>query len=279
MNCTLASLPRLPFRLSQQQLAVLTYDLPTIVQASNLKASSTAGGWDPQDYPPWNHEDHTFDDCHLGLVAFWRRIRDLADNRPQPRYRLSLNAFEAGVSELALRTAARAQPLSTLFNVPKNPANNALRHRLIQRLENQRRQAQRSLINDVGKTDAKLFALHCAAYYADLREELFGPLLKWYKPFLRSKKQLLDRFTALAMEGLKQAGIPEPPPKDVRKKIRQYLAYSRRGRGYHGIPFLVRHLNQARGYFTALILASWERTKQKLRNKKEIANEWTQISR
>ena len=82
MNCTLASLPRFPFRVSQRQLAVLTYDLPTIVQASNLKASSTAGGWDPPDYPPWNQEDHTFDDCHLGLVALWRRIRDLADNRP-----------------------------------------------------------------------------------------------------------------------------------------------------------------------------------------------------
>ena len=177
------------------------------------------------------------------------------------------------MSELALRTAARAQPLSTLFNVPKNPANNALRRRLIRRLENHRRRAQRSHINDVGKTDAKLFALHCAAYYADLREELFGPLLKWYKPFLRSKKQLLDRFTALAVEGLKQAGIQDPPLKEVRKKIRQYLAYSRRGREYHGIPFLVRHLNQARGYFTALILASWERTKQKLQNKKEIANE------
>jgi hypothetical protein len=205
--------------------------------------------------------DHRFDDYHHWLLTFRRWPYDIDSLRDQARYRFNLNWFEAGICELAVRMAARVRPSSPASAIPKTSENTALRKRLIRRFENHRRRAYRRLQSDVGKQVAKEIADDCAVYHKHLRIKLIHPARKPSRYILQYKKAFLGRLTALAVAGLQDAGVKDPPVKEVRRIICRWLQYSRRGRQYMGIPQLARNENLARSYFPAVILHSRERSK------------------
>ena len=249
----LPTLPPLPIRLSRRQLVALLADIKPVACASLTITTLSP-------CPPWMERDHRFDDYHQWLFTFCRRLRDIADSSDQPRYRFSLNWYEAGMCELAVRTAARIRPSSPASAIPKTPENTALRKQLIRRFENHRRRAYRRLQSDVGKQVAKEMADDCAVYHKQLRVKLIHPARKPSRYILQYKEPFLGRLTALAVAGLQDAGVKDPPVKEVRRIICRCLQYSRRGREYMGIPELARNENLARSYFPAVILHCWEKS-------------------
>jgi hypothetical protein len=255
----LPTLPRLSIRLSQRQLAVLLADITAIACASLTITTLSP-------CPPWMERDQGFDDYHDWLLTFRRWLYDIASSRDLARYRFNLNWFEAGICELAVRTAARIRPSSPASAIPKTSENKALRKRLIRRFENHRRRAYRRLQSDVGKQVAKEMSDDCAVYHKQLRIKLIHPARKPSSYILQHKKAFLGRLTALAVEGLQDAGVKDPPVKEVRRIIRRSLQYSRRGRDYMGIPELARNEKLARSYFPPLIIQSWEKTKSSSSN-------------
>ncbi len=255
MKSTFDSLQRLDIRLSQSQLIAVMSDLKPVVWASMTV-------WFHNDealYPKESCRSFEFEEFHDRLLAFWHWITEITGDLRQARYRFNLNALEATLICFGLRVAARSKPSYPSSVLAKSSGNTTIRNRLIRRLENHRRRAVRKLESDVGKSIATDFCHRLRDYQRELRLTLLCPPLKPAERIQHRRVAVLDKCTAVALQGLSEAGVLDIPLADVRKEVRKHLHYSRRGREYLSVPELLRNEDFSRRQITSLILASWRK--------------------
>jgi len=208
---------------------------------------------------------------YIALKEFWSRLNAIAQNGHN-RSRFHLNLFEALICAAALRLAMRkrkprSDPASA---IPNTPEMSRRRSQLLRRVENLARQLQRKLRTEAGEKVSTEFVQRMREYLNSVFGALFHRLPKWAKPpSLRKFYQtVLDEACRLAIERLADMGIREPDAAEVRRLVRRYLTYSRRGRTGFSIQWISTNPDVVRRVLATFITESWAKQERKQQRRK-----------
>ena len=126
----------------------------------------------------------------------------------------------------------------------------------MRKIENHRRRAGRKFKLTVGAETAADLAIRLRQYEIRLRPEALPQWMKCRKsaPY---RKTWIDILVGYATEGLHQAGPPIPPTDEIRRLVRLFVRYVRRGRYQFSILGLTKDKELAMPVLTAFILQRW----------------------
>jgi len=99
-----------------------------------------------------------------------------------------------------------------------------------------------------------------AEYRDSILAELFHRVPKWWRRSGVTRhfyKSIVDYVFGLAMNGLRDAGIKDPDASELRRLVRRFLAYTRRGRTGMGIPDFERFPHVMGNRLAAFIQKRW----------------------
>jgi hypothetical protein len=116
--------------------------------------------------------------------------------------------------------------------------------RAIQTLERHLKRANYRLLTQITRPgyDALMTAWRSHLLWMRLRLAYFKP----FRPILLSRRKrdyqaVLDQMTSIAVAGIQRDGYELPDTADLRRVMRQFLAYTRRDRIPYPIPYLLKN--------------------------------------
>jgi hypothetical protein len=241
--------PSLAIRISRAQLLSLITSLTPIVPVACSELYHFNGGT----VVPWAVLPRNIELFHDPLISLWKRFNLMAAN-DQERYRTRLNAFEASMCGMALRAAARTERTN---KAPGGSRVVCRRSELMCVIENHRRRAIRRFKSSVGAEASADTATELRAYQSLITTDLFRRWPKYRFGSPEHYKQRVNEFVAYAKERLEEAGPPIPPDREIRRLVRSFLRYIRRGRYAFSIPQLLDDKELAMSVLAAFILQRW----------------------
>ena len=251
--------PSSPVRISSGQLGLLIADLKPLVCGSLTVQLNSMSLVDLLNFTGERRSrqvefERQQQQPHDALIEFWRQLNAIAQRGDQRRHRVRLNLFEARVCATALRLGRRRRRPDPASSVPNTPEMNSSRLRLLRRLENLGRQLQRRFRAEAGNSVCAEFKQSLVDFRDAIFARLFNRTPSWVHPTSMRKAYvvIVDEACRLACEGLSVMGVTDIESQQVRRLIRRFLAYRRRGR----ISFSIRDLSD-KSSFTKLRLANF----------------------
>lgn len=242
--------PSLPIRISRAQLLLLVTSLKALEPAACAQLYHFNGG----NVVPWDVLPRNIELFHDPLIRLWKRFTLMATTN-QGRYRTRLDAFEASMCGMGLRAVARRERTSS---TPINPRQGSRRLDLMRTIENHRRRAIRKFKNTVGAEASAELATKLREYQSLLLTDLFQRWPKYRDNSQSLYKQRINRLVAYATEGLQEATPPIPPANEIRRLVRLFVRYIRRGRYAFRIRELLINKELAMSVLAAFILERWD---------------------
>jgi hypothetical protein len=240
--------PSLPIRISRAQLLLLLSSLRPVVCAS-LSLVYRTDDVNPEHVTEQPSGFHVF---HDPLIRLWQRLNLLAE-REQQRYRTQLDAFEAAMCGLALRAAGKRER-SEKSSAGSQAASR--RSELMRTIENHRKRAGRKFKLTVGADAAAEAAMLLREYEMRLRPKSLPKWLKFRAPF-KYRKVWINKLVGYATERLLEGCPPIPPATEIRRLVRLFVRYVRRGRYQFSLRKLTEDKESAMPVLAAFILQRW----------------------